>query len=183
MLFLIFNLVILLVVIPFLLVILSMLWPPDSPWSPWWTTKPEIARKMCQLAGVNSKSLIYDLGCGTGTALVVAAREFGATGVGIEIDPLRFLNAKWNFWRFKVNKKIKLIRANFFSVSLAPSTVLFIYLIPKALKALTPKFLQELKSGTILISYVYPMPIELFKGKLKLVKEDKQNKILVYKYS
>src|SRR6185437_10432417 len=83
-----------LIIILILLFLLSMLWPPDSPWSPWWRTTPRLARIECNLAKVKKGDVIYDLGCGEGTALIVAAKEYGATGVGIEIDPFRAFISK-----------------------------------------------------------------------------------------
>src|SRR5260370_15178107 len=68
---------ILLFLILILLFLLSGIWPPDSPWAPWWQMPPEIIRRMCKLAKVNKKSVIYDLGSGTGRALIIAAKEFG----------------------------------------------------------------------------------------------------------
>ena len=82
------NLLLLFVVI-LLLVALSMIWPPDSPWAPWWRTSGRIARAMCKLARVKRKDVIYDLGSGDGTALITAATVYGTSGVGVEIDPLR----------------------------------------------------------------------------------------------
>jgi SAM-dependent methyltransferase len=166
----------------FLVIMISMLWPPDSPWAPFWATKPATARVMCQLGKVNEKSLVYDLGCGTGTAICIAAKEYKATCVGVEIDPLRCVIAWINIhWRWKVAKKVTIIRKNFFHVSFTTADIFFIYLIPNALKRLTPKFLKEVKKGALFISYVYPMPGELFKGKLQLMKHDKENRIFVYK--
>src|SRR3989338_5632638 len=83
--------IVLLIIILFLLLLLSMFWPPDSPWAPWWRTNKKTARAMCKLAKIDEADTVYDLGSGTGTALIVAAREFGARGIGIEIDPLRFI--------------------------------------------------------------------------------------------
>ncbi|MGH7245420.1 MAG: 50S ribosomal protein L11 methyltransferase [Candidatus Levyibacteriota bacterium] len=178
--FILFNLF-LVAIILFLFLLLSMVWPPDSPWSPWWTTSEAIAEKMCKLAKVTEKDIIYDLGCGTGTALIVAAKEYGATGVGIEIDPIRFLCAKFNVKESHTSKKITLIKDNFNTISLIPATVLFIYLVPNALKRLAPKFLKEIRPGTRFISYKYAMPIELFKQKLQLIKHDTKDEIFIYK--
>src|SRR5258706_7174517 len=149
MLFLLLNIFLLLSVI-LLVFVLSMVWPPDSPWAPFWATKPPTARVMCHLAHVNEKTLVYDLGCGTGTAVCIAAKEYHARCVGLEIDPIRFINAWVNVhWRFSVADKVQLIRDNFFNVSLKDADVFFIYLIPNALKRLTPKFLKEVKKGAI----------------------------------
>ena len=36
-------------------------------------------------------SVVYDLGCGYGRTVIMAARVYKARAVGIEIDPLRYL--------------------------------------------------------------------------------------------
>lgn len=158
-----------------------MLWPPDSPWAPFWRTKLGIARVMCKLAGVNNKTIVYDLGCGTGTAIVTAAKEFNAPVLGIEIDPLRFVISWFNIRKNHVEDKVSLVRDNFFNINLKEADIFFIYLIPNALKRLTPKFLKEVKKGAIFVSYIYEMPVELFNKRLNLIKHDKVNNIFVYK--
>lgn len=176
----IFTEITVLLIILALLFVLSAVWPPDSPWAPWWQMPDSVIQKMCGMAKINSKDVIYDLGCGTGKALVFASKTYGARGVGIEIDPIRFFLARWNVWKFGQSKNITLLRKNFFTVSLFDTTVIFVYLVPAALKRLTPKFIKELRPGTKFLSYVYPMPQELFHGQLKLVKYDVSNKIYYY---
>lgn len=173
--------VFLLVFVIILLLMISAVWPPDSPWAPWWQMPKEVARQICYLTKVNKQSVIYDLGCGTGHALIIAAKEFDAKGIGIEIDPLRYLIARWNVKRFRVRENITLIKGDFFSVPLANATVLFIYLVPNTLKKITPKLLKELKSGTMLASYKYEMPVDLFKKRLEQVKHDKKNHLYIYR--
>lgn len=165
---------VLLTIIFFLLLLLSMFWPPDSPWAPWWRTNKEVARAMCRLAKIGKKDVIYDLGSGTGTALIVAAKEFGAKGVGIEIDPLRYLVSSLLLHSSKLSHKIKIIRKNFFDVNLSDATVIFAYLVPKALERLKPKLLKELKQGTLLVSFRYKID-------LPLVAYDKTNDVYLYK--
>lgn len=165
---------ILFIAILFLLYLLSMFWPPDSPWSPWWTTSKDVARVMCRLVKMDSKDTLYDLGSGNGTALITASSEFGAKGVGIEIDPLRFAISRYLIDKYKLKNKLQIIRKNFFAVDISPATVIFIYLVPKALMRLKPKFLKELKPGTKIVSYRYPI------NYLPLIKEEKLHKIYVY---
>ena len=172
--------IIILLIILFLLLILSAVWPPDSPWAPWWQMPEEVIKKMCKMAKISSKDTIYDLGCGTGKALNYASSKYHAKGVGIEIDPVRIFLAKRNIKKFHQEENIALLKKNFFTVPFSPATVIFVYLVPAALKRLTPKFLKELKPGTKFLSYVYPMPEELFKGKLRLHSYDKKNRIYYY---
>jgi len=133
------------------------------------------------MAKVGKTSVIYDLGSGTGNALIIAAKEFGAKGIGIEIDPLRYYISQWNNFRYHTSNKVTFHKQNFFSVPISDATVIFMYLIPAAIRRLTPKFLKEIKPGTIFVSYVYEMPLDLFEGKLQLLEHDKENKIYMYK--
>ncbi len=156
-----------------LLFLLSMIWPPDSPWSPWWRTSQRIALLQCELAKVKKDDVIYDLGSGEGTALIIAARTKGARGVGVEIDPLRMFVSKVLIKLNGVSHKIKIVRKNFFDVDVSDATVIYAYLIPKTLARLKSKFLKELKPGTRVVTFVYKID-------LPLVTEDIENEIYVY---
>jgi len=166
------NLIILLIIV-FLLLLLSMVWPPDSPWAPWWRTSHKTARAICELARIKKGDLIYDLGCGDGTALITAAKEFGANGVGIEIDPVRYWTSKIRIRSNGLSKRITVIRKNFFQENIKNADVVFVYLVPKALEKLLPKFKQELKKGTRIVSFVYEI-------NLPLKKYDSKNRIRLY---
>lgn len=160
-------------IIIILLLVLSMLWPPDSPWAPWWRTNKKTARAMCRLAKVGKEDIVYDLGSGDGTALITAAKEFGAKSVGIEIDPVRYFIAKNRVRVNKLNSSIEIIKKNFFDVDISKASVVFVYLVPKALDRLLPKFKKELKKGTRIVSYRYEI-------NLPLKKYDKENSIRLY---
>jgi predicted nicotinamide N-methyase len=162
-----------LLAIVFLLLLLSAVWPPDSPWAPWWRTSQKTARAICKLAKVKKGDLIYDLGSGDGTALMIAAKEFGAKGIGVEIDPFRYWVSKILLKKNSVADKVKVLRRNFFVQNLKDADVIFVYLIPKTLEKLLPKFKNELKKGTRIVSFVYEI-------NLPLRKYDKENKIRLY---
>lgn len=146
---------VLLTLIIFLLVILSWVWPPDSPWAPWWRTNKEVARAFCELAEIRKGDVVYELGSGDAQALITAAKEYGAKGVGVEIDPLRVFVSNMLLYSSGVSDKITIKRKNFFDEDLSKATVVFVYLVPKTLNRLKPKFLKELKKGTRVVSYRY----------------------------
>lgn len=155
------------------LIAISWIWPPNSPWAPWWRTKKNTARAAFKLAEVSNKDVVYELGSGEGTALIVAAKDFGAMGVGIEIEPFRLMLSRFTIKRLGLDKKIKLIKGNFFDQDLSEATVVYVYLVPKTLNKLIPKFKKDLKKGTRIISYKYPMNLEI-------KKEDKKNELRLY---
>lgn len=119
--------------------------------------------------------MFYELGSGEGATVIIAAKEFGATCTGIEIDPARNLIAKIRILLNGLSGKIKLHRTNFFKIDLSPATVVYAYLVPKALLRLKPKFDNELKPGTLIVSFHYPITY------YPLIKEDKANQLFLYK--
>lgn len=167
-----FGYLFVLITLALLVLLLSMVWPPDSPWSPWWRTSGRIARLQCKLAKVRKNDVIYDMGCGDGTALLTAA-ALGAKGVGIEIDPIRYWIAKVRFLFSRHSGSLTTVRKNFFEVDLSEATVIFAYLIPKTLAKLKPKFLKELKPGTRIVTFVY-------KVDLPMIASDEKNELYIY---
>jgi predicted RNA methylase len=150
-----------------------MLWPPDSPWSPWWRTSPHLARIECELAKVKKGDIVYDLGSGEGIALITAAKEYGARGVGIEIDPFRVFISKVRIKLAGVSDKIEIRRDSFWNQDISQASVVFMYLIPKTLIKLRPKFLKELKPGTRVVTFVYRMD-------LPMIAKDEKAELYVY---
>lgn len=161
-------------IVVFLLVVLTMVWPPDSPWSPWWRTNREAARAACKLAKVTKKDVVYELGSGDGDLIITAAKEFGAKAVGIEIDHSRYFVSKIRIRTNGVSDKVTAIRDNFFNVDFSPATVVFMYLVPRALERVRPKLEKELKPGTRIISYRYTM-------NLPIVEQDRKHKLYLYR--
>src|SRR5512138_3748991 len=52
-------------------------------------TKPERIQKALKLANLQPNEILYDLGAGDGRVLIIAARDFGAKAVGLEIGPIQ----------------------------------------------------------------------------------------------
>ena len=150
-----------------------MVWPPDSPWAPWWRTSKKTARAMCNLAKVKKGDIVYDLGSGEGTALLIAAKEFEAKGVGVEIDPLRFFYSKFILKTNGLSNKVTIKKGNLFKQDISEASAIFVYLVPKTLERLLPKFKKELKKGTRIVSFRYEM-------NLNLKTYDKENEIRLY---
>lgn len=163
------NIIILFIVF-LLLIFLSMIWPPDSPWAPWWRSSDNTIRVAFKLANVKKGEVVYDLGCGDGRSVIIAAKEFGAKGIGIEIDPLRFYISKLASKLAGVSDETKFIKKSFLDLDLniSDADVVFVYLVPKALERLKPKLLKQLKKGTRIVSVNY----EITLPKKKFIKVD-----------
>lgn len=163
-----------LILIIILLIILTFVWPPDSPWSPWWRTNKKTARAACKLLEITKKDIAYELGSGDGEFILVAASEFHAKkAIGIEIEHTRFLISEIKR-RFQNVGNAEFKRSDFKKIKLNDATVVYFYLVPAVIKRIMPKLKRELKPGTRIVSLRYEVS-------LKLIKEDKINKLYFYK--
>lgn len=155
----------LLLSIAFLLVILTFVWPPDSPWSPWWRTNKKIAKVACNLSKLSKNDIVYELGSGDGEFILMAGTNFNVKkAVGIEIDYSRYFISKFRAHVLGC-KNVKFVRRDFKKVKVSDATVVYFYLVPEVIKRILPKLKKELKPGTRIISYRYEVPLKLLKEK------------------
>lgn len=127
---------------------------PDVHWEP---SEPEIVNAMIRLADVRKQDLVYDLGCGDGRIVIEAARQTGARGVGIDIDPQRTRESKENAWKAGVTKKVAFRTQDLFESDIKKATVVMLYLWPHVNLKLKPKLLAELRPGTRVVSHSHDM--------------------------
>ncbi len=122
----------------------------DAPFVP----SPEVVvRRMLQLAEVKPGEVVYDLGCGDGRILIMAAKEFGAYAVGIEIRRDLYEKCLQNVRAAGVEDRVKVINANFFDVDISDADVVTLYLLTDVNRRLRPKLERELKPGARVVSH------------------------------
>jgi len=126
----------------------------DVPYEP---TSYGIAREMLNMAGVTSKDLIYDLGCGDGRIVILAAKERGARGIGVDLDPERIRESRENVKSVGVTHLVRFYEQNLFDTDISQATVVMLYLYPEVNIKLRPKLLKELKPGTRIVSHSHTM--------------------------
>jgi SAM-dependent methyltransferase len=128
--------------------------PPDVPFVP--TTNP-VVEAMLKLAGVHKGDLVYDLGCGDGRIVIMAAKQFGAHAVGVDINPERIDEANANAKKEGVERMVKFVENDLFDADIHTATVVTLYLLPDVNLKLRPKLLKELKPGTRVVSHSFDM--------------------------
>ncbi|WP_013334241.1 SAM-dependent methyltransferase [Gloeothece verrucosa] len=126
----------------------------DAPYLP---SSNVVVQEMLRIAQVTSSDVVYDLGSGDGRIVISAAKNYGAKGVGIDIDPKLIQEAKANAREAGVSDRVKFIEQDFFKADLSEATVVTLYLLSDANLKLRPKLLQELKPGTRIVSHAFNM--------------------------
>jgi ubiquinone/menaquinone biosynthesis C-methylase UbiE len=127
---------------------------PDVPYLP---TTEEAVVAMLKLADVKSTDVVYDLGCGDGRIVVAAAKNFGARGVGIDIDPVRIAEAKANAKKAAVENLVQFEENDLFQADIHEASVVTLFLLSSVNLKLRPKLLGELKPGTRIVSNTFEM--------------------------
>jgi SAM-dependent methyltransferase len=124
---------------------------PDIHFTP---TRHNVADAMLQLAGVTANDIVYDLGSGDGRIPIIAAQKYGATAIGVEIDP-RLVEQSWrNANDAEVAHRVKFIVGDLFETDFSDATVVTMYLSPSIVNELAPK-LRSLKPGTRIVSHQF----------------------------
>ena len=127
---------------------------PDIHYVP---TPMDIVDAMLFVAGVGEDDIVYDLGSGDGRIVIAAARDYGARGVGIDIDYRRVSQARDNAERNGVADRVSFIRGDLFEADIGQATVVTLYLLEELNIKLRPKLLAELAPGTRIVSHNFSM--------------------------
>jgi hypothetical protein len=120
-------------------------------------TPQRVVDAMLAAADIGPSDVVYDLGSGDGRIVITAAREYGARGVGIEIDPTLVARATENAAAAGVSDRVRFITGNFFAADIGEATVVTLYLLQNINERLRPKLVRELRPGTRVVSHVFNM--------------------------
>ncbi|HPC66788.1 MAG TPA: class I SAM-dependent methyltransferase [Syntrophorhabdaceae bacterium] len=125
---------------------------PDTPFA---STPHKVVKEMLKLADTGKDDVVYDLGSGDGRIVIAAARDFGAKGVGIELDGELFKESKINAEKAGVSRSVRFIQEDFFETVLNDATVVTLYLLPEVNDLLMPKLIKELRPGARIVSHMW----------------------------
>jgi SAM-dependent methyltransferase len=122
-------------------------------------TPQAVVEAMLKVTKVGPKDVVYDLGCGDGRIVITAVKEYGARGVGIDIDPQRIKEATENAEKqgVKLGDRLEIKQADLFETDLSPASVVTLYLLPSLNLKLRPKLWRELKVGSRVVSHAFDM--------------------------
>lgn len=127
---------------------------PDIRYVP---TPQELVNVMLEMAKVGKDDIVYDLGSGDGRLVVTAAEKYGASGIGIDIDPERIGEARENAKRAGVEDKVRFLEQDLFKSDFRDATVVTLYLLDELNMRLRPQIFAQVKPGTRIVSHAFTM--------------------------
>lgn len=125
--------------------------------APFVPTPNDVVSRMLTLAGVTEDDVVYDLGCGDGRIVIAAARDFGARGVGVDIDPQRIAEANANAEQAGVQHLVEFIEQDAMTVDVSDATVVTLYLLSSSNARLRPILTRQLPPGARIVSHAFSM--------------------------
>jgi SAM-dependent methyltransferase len=125
--------------------------------TPYVGTPPNVVNSMLKLARVHPGDVVYDLGCGDGRIVIAAAKDFGANGVGVDINAERISEARANARAAGVQDRVAFEVQDLFATDLHTATVVALYLLPEANLRLRERLQKELRPGTRVVANSFNM--------------------------
>jgi len=123
--------------------------------APYVATHPQVARQMLVLAELKPDEVVYDLGSGDGRVVIMAAQEFGAKAVGVELREDLVKQALHRVSELHLEDRIRILHSDMFKVDVSPADVVTLYLTTSANKKVRPKLELELRPGSRVVSHDY----------------------------
>ena len=125
--------------------------------APFITTPPEVVERMLQLAGTGPGDFVIDLGSGDGRIVIEAARKFGARGLGIELDRALVEKSRASARSAGVADRVSFVEGDVLVSDISRASVVTVYLLPALIRKLQPRFIEELKPGTRVVSHAFAL--------------------------
>ena len=110
---------------------------------------------MLALSELKAGEIFFDLGAGDGRTVIMAAKEFGARAVGVELREDLAKKALGSIYETSLQDRITIVNGDMFSVDLTSADVVFLYLTTSANEKIKPKLEAELKHGVRVVSHDY----------------------------
>ena len=144
--------------------------------APFVPTSRKTVKKMIEMAELDKKDIVYDLGSGDGRLVIAAARKRVKKAVGFEINPLLNIYARIKSKILRL-KNTTFLTKSIWSADLSKCNKLFVYLLPNSMTKLEAKILEEMKDGSYIVSHSFKFPnlepVNEYEGKIRVYKVDK----------
>lgn len=139
-----------------------------------------VVERMLELANLRTGETLYDLGCGDGRILIVAAQKHRVKAVGVELSERLAKSTTESLKKLGLSDLASVIHGDLMDVNLADADVVTLYLLRDSNDLLRPKLEKSLHAGARIVSHDYeirgwrPTAVE------HLEASKRQHKIYVY---
>ncbi len=146
--------------------LVALLWPPPSfgqekelrsPDVHYAPTPQRVVDRMLRLAKIGPEDVVYDLGSGDGRVVITAAKQYGARGVGIELDHRLIEKSRQKAVDAGVGDRVTSRHEDLFEANLGDATVVITYLLQPMNEKLRPILWRQLRRGARILTHSFDM--------------------------
>ena len=125
--------------------------------TPFRSTPKEVIERQLALAEIRPTDIVYDIGGGDGRVVIMAAKRYGARGVGVDIDPRRIAESNANARKEGVEHLLTFVRQDAKTIDFSSASVVTLYVIRPGILALRPILQAQLQPGARIVSHQFDM--------------------------
>ncbi len=126
--------------------------------APYVPTPINVVKEMLKISKAGPGDILFDLGCGDGRILLTGVEEFNVDrAVGFELNSNMAEATRRKIENKDLSDRIKVVEGNFFKINISEATLITLYLTTSGNSKLKPKFIEELKKGTRIVSHDFPI--------------------------
>lgn len=124
---------------------------------PYVVTHQAIVRAMLDLADVKPDEFLIDLGSGDGRINIIAAKNYGAQGFGVDLNSKLVELSRQYAAQAGIANRVDFFVKDLFLTDIGMADAVTMYLLPEVNLNLRPKLLSELKPGVRVVSQDFHM--------------------------
>lgn len=123
---------------------------------PFVPTSAKLVRAKLEFGEVTRDDVVYDLGCGDARVLIMAAKRYGARGVGVELQTSVAELAWSKVSDHSLEERVEIRCEDYRNTDLSQADVVILYMTYRSLATLSDK-LRELKPGARIVTHDFPL--------------------------
>jgi outer membrane protein assembly factor BamB len=120
-------------------------------------TPEDVVAQMLELANVQKDNRVVDLGSGDGRIVIAAAKRYGCTAMGYEIDEELVQLSRERIAEQELGELVTIQQQDMYTADLGNADVVTVYVYSSALEKMKPLF-AKLKPGARIVSHFFEIP-------------------------
>jgi len=121
--------------------------------APYYPTPEVIVRNMLQLGSLQPGETMFDLGSGDGRIVIMAAQQFRAHAIGVELDKELCAQSTVRIHKLGLEQTARIIVGDILKQDYSSADLVTVYLLPNSNDKVQPLLERQLRKGTRVVAH------------------------------